>query len=177
MKIRFQAESRIFSSVFQLILKLILNSSAVDAVDENLLFWKSQMPTPLSLMNELHYWKVHYSQKEELSTNLIECLRQCNRNAFPNIYELLCIGCDSPVIGSFWGWTFILRLKTVEDIYKKYMIMYLKNRMTVERPMPLSHIHNFYYDKARFCNYFESQRRRIYIRGQSWYTVTHHSGT
>ncbi|XP_071965592.1 52 kDa repressor of the inhibitor of the protein kinase-like [Antedon mediterranea] len=131
METRFNAQSRVIASLFEIIPELIIKSVNVAPVCEKLLFWKSDLPSPLSLCNELRYWRAHWVtvKREEHPQNLLECLRNCDKDIYPNIYELLCIGCVSPV-GSAEAERSFSGLRRVKS--------YLRNRMTVERLTGLS---------------------------------------
>lgn len=124
METRFDQGSRTCSAIFQLIPKLMESTTDMNGLCQKLLFWKTDLPSPLSLLSELKYWKTHHSQSDLLITNLIDCLRCCDPDVFPNIYELLCIGCVSPV-GSCEGERSFSGLRRIKT--------YLRNSMTVER--------------------------------------------
>ncbi|XP_071944675.1 52 kDa repressor of the inhibitor of the protein kinase-like [Antedon mediterranea] len=80
------------ASLFEIIPELIIKSINVAPVCEKLLFWRSDLPSPLSY-NELRYWRAHWitAKREDHPQNLLECLRNCDKDIYPNIYELLCI--------------------------------------------------------------------------------------
>ena len=134
METRFDQSSRTCSVIFKLIPKLLLAVDDLQDLCDKLMFWRTDLPSPMSLLSELKYWKSSHS-KDLTVTNLIECLRCCDSDVFPNIYELLCLGCVAPVSSceaerSFSG---LRRIKT-----------HLRNSMTVERlaGLALMHIHH-----------------------------------
>ena len=134
METRFDKSSRTCSVIFKLIPKLLLAVDDLQDLCDRLMFWRTDLPSPMSLLSELKYWKSSHS-KDLTVTNLIECLRCCDSDVFPNIYELLCLGCVAPVSSceaerSFSG---LRRIKT-----------HLRNSMTVERlaGLALMHIHH-----------------------------------
>ena len=96
METRFDQSSRTCSVIFKLIPKLLLAVDDLQDLCDKLMFWRTDLPSPMSLLSELKYWKSSHS-KDLTVTNLIECLRCCDRDVFPNIYELLCLGCVAPV--------------------------------------------------------------------------------
>ena len=96
METRFDQSSRTCSVIFKLIPKLLLAVDDLQDLCDKLMFWRTDLPSPMSLLSELKYWKSFHS-KDLTVTNLIECLRCCDRDVFPNIYELLCLGCVAPV--------------------------------------------------------------------------------
>ena len=123
METRFDQSSRTCSVIFKLIPKLLLAVDDLQDLCDKLMFWRTDLPSPMSLLSELKYWKNSHS-KDLTVTNLIEWLRCCDRDVFPKIYELLCLGCVAPVSSCeaerlFSG---LRRIKT-----------HLRNSMTVER--------------------------------------------
>ena len=94
METRFDQSSRTSSVIFKLIPKLAVDD--LQDLCDKLMFWRTDLSSPMSLLSELKYWKSSHS-KDLTVTNLSECLRCCDRDVFPNIYELLCLGCVAPV--------------------------------------------------------------------------------
>ncbi|XP_068238432.1 52 kDa repressor of the inhibitor of the protein kinase-like [Palaemon carinicauda] len=129
MDTRFNHESRTASTLFEVIPKLILENHDLGNLAEKLLYWENGLPSPLSLTDELNHWKNRFSIVDQLPTNLIECIRLCNPDIYPNIYEVPAIGCVS-LVGS----------STAERSFSalRHVKIYLRNRMSVERLTGLS---------------------------------------
>ena len=134
METRFDQISRTCSVIFKLIPKLLLAVDDLQDLCDKLVFWRTDLPSPMSLISELKYWKSSHS-KNLTVTNLIECLRWYDRDVFPNIYELLYLGCVAPVSSckAERSCSGLRRIKT-----------HLRNSMTVERlaGLALMHIHH-----------------------------------
>ncbi|XP_068245281.1 52 kDa repressor of the inhibitor of the protein kinase-like [Palaemon carinicauda] len=135
MDTQFNHESRTAATLFEVIPKLILENHDLENLAEKLLYWENDLPSPLSLTDELNNWKNNFSIIDQLPTNIIECIRLCDPDIYTNIYELLAIGCVSPVGSSTAERSFsaLRRVKT-----------YLRNRASVEMltGICLIHIHH-----------------------------------
>ncbi|XP_068242278.1 52 kDa repressor of the inhibitor of the protein kinase-like [Palaemon carinicauda] len=131
----FNHESRTAATLFEVIPKLILENHDLENLAEKLLYWENDLPSPLSLTDELNHWKNRFSIVDQLPTNPVECIRLCDLDIYPNIYELLAIGCVSPV-----------GISTAERSFSalRRVKKYLRNRMSVERltGLCLMHIHH-----------------------------------
>lgn len=164
---RFSEDSKKCHDLFGLIPKVITKSTDVGQLHEDLQFWKSDIPTPLSLRYELNHWKKTWATKLNESTtpsctlvpeSLIQSYRSCNEAIFPNIKVLLAIACVTPVGSasaerSFSG---LRRIKT-----------YLRNSMGEERlaGLALMHIHHSTeIDESQIIGMFlRKHRRRLFL--------------
>ena len=58
METRFDQSSRTCSVIFKLIPKLLLAVDDLQDLCDKLMFWRTDLPSPISLLSELKYWKI-----------------------------------------------------------------------------------------------------------------------
>lgn len=96
---RFSEESRNMRHVFSLVATKVKATAEADIVAkaEDLLFWESDLPAPGDLDRELRQWKSLCDQAHNPPENLLETLSLADSDLFPNIRQLIVIGCTSPI--------------------------------------------------------------------------------
>ena len=62
-------------------------------------FWEEDLPTPTVMLAELKEWVAHWEKRPAQShpVSLLGCLQHADEDQFPNVKQLLCIGCTLPV--------------------------------------------------------------------------------
>ena len=156
---RFEQENRVGKDIFTLVPAAIINESHLSDLASRLQFWEIDMPSPSSLLSELKLWKKFWEQYEKskkmcLPENIANCLKEADRDVYPNISTLLTIGCTLPVSSceaerSFSG---LRRIKT-----------FLRSSMGIERlaGLALMHLHNdLIIDEDKICQLFISKHHR-----------------
>ena len=117
LKDRFHGDSRHTQSLLSLIPSVLISSKVQHLHHlDGLLFWDADLPCPKSLSSELRRWHTLWTDVEDSDTpqNFIQALASCDSDSFPNIYQLLLIGCTLPVTSAEAERTFSLlrRIKT-----------------------------------------------------------------
>ena len=113
MKERFSEDQRQAQGLLHLLPSVITATTSEDeaiesaAVLESLLYYKGDLPFPMSLGNELRRWNALWHKKKtepvsaglvpHLPDNLLLTLGACDRDSFPNIHYLLVIACTLPI--------------------------------------------------------------------------------
>ena len=115
---------------------------------------------PSSLLAELKEWVAHWERRpsDKHPAKLLECLQQADEDQFPNVKQLLRIGCSTLPVGSAEAersFSAFRRLKT-----------YLRSRMSEERlsGLALMHIHHsLHIDVKEICHkYIQAHERRMF---------------
>ena len=62
-------------------------------------FGGGNLPTPTAMLAELKEWVAHWEKRPTQShpVSLLGCLQHADEDQFPNVKQLLCIGCTVPV--------------------------------------------------------------------------------
>ena len=88
------------ASIFVVIPRLIIGLNAQEEV-EKMKLWEPDMPTPMSLPNELRRWKSYWEQQKDrglvVPDSMKDALPHADVDAFPNIRMLLFLGCTMPI--------------------------------------------------------------------------------
>ncbi len=107
-------------------------STNLDAIVSDLLFWESDLPYPASLKNELGDWFQRWCDApvHSVPTNLLDALKQCDRDIYPCIHQLLVIGCTLPVTSC-----------EAERSFVRLTMNHLRSTMTEERLAALTLLH------------------------------------
>ena len=122
-------------------------------------FWEEDLPTPTAMLTELKEWVAHWEKRPAQShpVSLVGCLQHADEDQFPNVKQLLCVGCTLPVgsadaersFSAFW------RIKT-----------YLRSRMSQDCNLGLAlmHVrHGLHVDTKEICQkYIQANRRRMF---------------
>lgn len=136
---------------------LIVKEDQILELQNKLLFWEIDLPSPSSLLSELKLWKQFCVQKAELGSipdNLASCRFAADEDVYPNISNLINVACTLPVSSceaerSFSG---LRRIKT-----------YLRSSMTTDRlaGLALMHLHNdMNIEVEKICQVFISKNNR-----------------
>lgn len=137
METRFKAKDQLLASpLFKLIPRNLQEGDSIQQISDKLLFWESDLPTPLSLVNEIRRWSLKWNTTANVpSTTFLETLKVTDGDEFPNIKILLKIACVLP-IGS----------ASAERSFSAYRRCntYLRSTMGEERrsDLCLMHIHH-----------------------------------
>ena len=60
-------------------------------------FWEEDLPTPTAMPAELKEWVAHWEKQPAQSHPVsLGCLQHADEDQFPNVKQLLCIGCTLP---------------------------------------------------------------------------------
>jgi len=94
---RFSTENRKISDLFNLLPEVIRGIDDLEGVASKLIFWEQDLPSPFGLDNELRRWKDQWSKESEVPHSLKDCLVHADNCFYPNIRQLLLVGCTSPV--------------------------------------------------------------------------------
>jgi len=99
LKSRFTADDDAHvASLFKLLPAIIKEVNDFKDLEQNLLFWEVDLPSPHGLLNELKMWRRKW---EECSTaepaSLLCCIAEADEDVFSNIRQLLLIACTLPV--------------------------------------------------------------------------------
>lgn len=100
---RFSPEARKMKSITALVPAAMIQLSQEQLSDtiDGLAFWVEDLPNPDDLKREVaswqRYWKFKNNTTESLPDNLISALAFADAHYYPNIRELLVIGCASPI--------------------------------------------------------------------------------
>ena len=128
MSSRFSEDNRDGAEIFSLVPSaVVMKHDSLRNLAEKLQFWQQGLPTPSSLLSELKEWQYFWKQYTptlQLPGNLIECVKYADEDMYPNLRDLLIIGCTLPVSSaeaerSYSG---LRRIKS-----------YLRNRMSAKR--------------------------------------------
>ena len=122
-------------------------------------FWEEDLPTPTAMLAELKEWVAHWEKRPAQShpVSLLGCLQHADEDQFPNVKQLLCIGCTLPVGSADAERSFsaFRRIKT-----------YLQSRMSQDRLLGLAlmHVHHgLHVDTKEICQkYIQANRRRMF---------------
>ena len=122
---RFTGENSHQAALLCLIPSLIIASSSEQLSEklDSLMYWKADLPYPMSLSSEVRRWQTLWSHDEarasstsstKIPDNLLLALGSCDVDSFPNIHRLLLIGCTLPITSAEAERTFSLlrRIKT-----------------------------------------------------------------
>ena len=62
-------------------------------------FWEEDLPTPTAMLAELKEWVAQWEKRPAQShpVSLLGCLQHADEDQFPNVKQLLCIGCTLQV--------------------------------------------------------------------------------
>jgi hypothetical protein len=74
-----------------------LSPEQISQMVEKLMFWEGDMPSSSSLKQEVSRWQRFWQSQSKVASNLIESLQDADEDFFPNIRQLLLIGCTSPI--------------------------------------------------------------------------------
>ncbi|XP_071477426.1 52 kDa repressor of the inhibitor of the protein kinase-like [Diadema antillarum] len=124
---RFSADNRALKSIMSLVPLVMVGLADAESLAEDLLFWEKDLYFPLALKRELVRWKSFCTalcQKGDVPDNLVDTLPLADGDVFPNIRELILVGCTSP-IGSCEAERSFSALRRVKT--------YLRSTMTEER--------------------------------------------
>eukprot|EP00057_Strongylocentrotus_purpuratus_P002048 XP_003723740.1 PREDICTED: 52 kDa repressor of the inhibitor of the protein kinase-like [Strongylocentrotus purpuratus] len=94
---RFSADNRALKSIMSLVPLVVVGLVDAESLAEDLLFWEKDLLFPL---RELVRWKsfcTAHCQKGDVPDNLIDTLPLADADIFPNIRELILVGCTSPI--------------------------------------------------------------------------------
>ena len=122
-------------------------------------FWEEDLPTPTAMLAELKEWVAHWEKRPAQShpVSLLGCLQHADEDQFPNVKQLLCIGCTLPVESADAERSFsaFRRIRT-----------YLRSRMSQDRLLGLAlmHVHHgLHVDTKEICQkYIQANRRRMF---------------
>ena len=122
-------------------------------------FWEEDLPTPTTMLAKLKEWVAHWENRRTQShpVSVLGCLQHADEDQFPNVKQLLCIGCTLPVGSADAERSFsaFQRIKT-----------YLRSRMSQDRlsRLALMHVHhNLHVDsKEMWQKYIQANRRRMF---------------
>ena len=91
MSSRFSEENRPGHDLFFLIPSIARLSSDLGCMNAKLMYWKDDIPLPVSLINEIKEWKRHWTLQppEEDPDTFLECYLAADEDRFPNIKTLL----------------------------------------------------------------------------------------
>ena len=135
---RFSEDDSVGSSIFSLVpVNLPKLKSSLQDIASQLKFWEEDLPTPTVMLAELKEWVAHWEKRHTQShpVSLFRCLQHADEDQFPNVKQLLCIGCTLPVGSADAEWSFsaFRRIKT-----------YLRSRMSRYRlsGLALMHVHH-----------------------------------
>ena len=160
MHARFSEEIRKANALFSRIPANLLNMKAeLRNLAAKLKFWEAHLPMPSSLLSELKKWVAHWERRlsDKDPANLLKCLQQADEDQFPNVKQLLRIGCTLPAGSAEAECSFsaFRRLRT-----------YLRSRMSEERlsGLVLIHIHHsLHFDVKEICHkYIQAHERRLF---------------
>ena len=97
-------------------------------------FWEEDLPTPTTMLAELKEWVSQWEKRPAQShpVSLLGCLQHADEDQFPNVKQLLCIGCTLPAVSEDAEQSFsaFRRIKT-----------YLQSRMSQDRLLGLAVMH------------------------------------
>ena len=121
--------------------------------------WEEDLPTPTAMLAELKEWAAHREKRPTQShlVSLLGCFQHAGEDQFPNVKQLLCVGCTLPVGSADAEQSFsaFQRLK-----------MYLRSRMSQDRLLALAlmHVHDsLHVDTKEICQkYIQANRRRMF---------------
>jgi hypothetical protein len=102
-----------------------MDEKDLDDIHRKLLFWETDMPSPDTLRRELDRWRRYcFDIKQPEEKNLIDILVLCDEDIFPNIRQLILVGCTNPIgtCEAERSFSALRRIKT-----------YLRSTMTEER--------------------------------------------
>ena len=98
---RFSNENQVGVKLLHLLPAHILTrtNTDLDVIVRDLAFWESDLTHPIALKNEIKDWNAKWSDNrgDNVPTNLLEALEQCDQDVYPCIHKLLIIGCTLPV--------------------------------------------------------------------------------
>ena len=122
-------------------------------------FWEEDLPTPTAMLVELKEWVAHWEKRppQSLPVGLLGCLQHADEDQFPNVKQLLCIGCTQPV-----------RSADAERFFSAFRRIksYLQSRMSQDRLLGLAlmHVHHgLHVDTKEICQkYIQANRRRMF---------------
>ena len=122
-------------------------------------FWEEELPTPTAMLAELKEWvaHVHWEKRPAQShpVSLLGCLQHADEDQFPNVKQVLCIGCTLPAESADAKRSFstFRRIKT-----------YLRSRRSQDRLLRLAlmHVHyGLHVDTKEICQKYNQTNRRM----------------
>ncbi|KAG7169328.1 52 kDa repressor of the inhibitor of the protein kinase-like 13, partial [Homarus americanus] len=92
-------DTQLSQAIFSLLLVNTINCFDVEDTCLKLKFWEADLLVPSSLTNKLQEWMAHWQRQnaDQLPTSLLSCLKVMDGDQFPNIADLLRIGCTLPI--------------------------------------------------------------------------------
>ena len=163
MHTRFSEDDRVGSSIFSLVpVNLLKLKSSLQDIALQVKFREEDLPTPTWLLAELKEWVAHWEKRPTQShpVSLLGCLQHADEDQFPNVKQLLCIGCTLPAgsVDAERSFSAFRRIKT-----------YLRSRMSQYRlsGLALMHVHHsLHVDTKEMCQkYSQANRRRMFLSG------------
>ena len=100
LKERFCGESGHTQALLSLIPSVIISCSVeLSQHLDKFMFWDAGLPSSKSLPRELQRWQSLWNSDKtaEAPQNLLQALASCDADSFPNIHQLLLIGCTLPI--------------------------------------------------------------------------------
>ena len=122
-------------------------------------FWEEDLPTRTAMLAELKEWVAHWETRRAQShpVSLLGCLQHADEDQFPNVKQLLYIGCTLPVGSADAEQSFsaFRRIKT-----------YLRSMMSQDclLGLALMHVHHgLHVDTKKICQkYIQANRGRMF---------------
>lgn len=96
---RFSMEGKKMSHVFGLVASEVrkMSDEGIRKSAKELIFWESDLSASVDLERELKQWKSFCDQMDSPPENMLESLSFADGDLFPNVRQLLLIGCTSPI--------------------------------------------------------------------------------
>ena len=156
---RFSTEGKNAYSLLCLVPSIIASEGLIltEKIDDPL-YWERDLPFPQSLGNELRRWqKLWQRQKDNIPDNLLSSLSSCDKDTFPNIYQLLLTACTLPITSAEAERSFSLMRKIRH---------YNRSTMSEERMASLGVLAMHYGERIavdEICNAFiQAHPRRLF---------------
>ena len=98
---RFSMDNRhVIQCLFSIIPSLIVDNANIQGIAADLTQFEEDLPSLKSILSELQQWKLYWQCKKDVVCDLRTSLLHCDGDAFPNIRQLLLLGCNIPPITS-----------------------------------------------------------------------------